>query len=117
MCDTIDGELLICFRHDDRAAESLREQIAMGQVRGVSIIESIGDRLGKLGLSVRRNLTFRYYRLSVPPGLEGSKINLIYFFYRNSLIQMMAQGFMTATTHPDIFLNPGQQLQISAMPS
>src|SRR5215469_2486477 len=111
MCDTIPGELLLCFRKDDRAADALREHIAMGTVPHISIIESLGDRLAGLRLSIRHNVTFHYYRLKVPPGQEGMKINVLYFLYRSLLFQTLAAQLMLPS-HP-AFSDSSQQMQVS----
>src|SRR5579872_1417212 len=110
MCDTIPGEILMCFRDDDPAGASLRELISLGQIPHVRIIEALGDRLAALNIVLRKGLQFHFYRLGVPPGQEHFKINILHFAYRSELIKLLAKRQPVPS---DILQRSDAQLQMA----
>jgi hypothetical protein len=112
MCDTIPGELLICYRLNDPAANFLREQIAMKTIPHIAIVENLGSRLARLGLTLRRGLKFDFMRLEVPIGQEDFQVNILYFHYRHAVQYQLMQGNMNPRTHRDILDRPEGQLQV-----
>ena len=74
MCDYVAGELLLGFYRRDPAGVDLLERISAGEIPHVSVIETIDDRLERLKLSLRRDRTFTFVRLAVPPGEEAFNI-------------------------------------------
>ena len=112
MCDTIAGELLMCFHQTDPAGASLREMITMNQVPHVHLIEDLGGRLARAGLSMRRGIDFLFYRLEVPVGQEDFKVNYLQFFYKIAIFQAMQQGQMNFTTHNDVLFRSDYHFQV-----
>jgi subtilisin family serine protease len=112
MCDTIAGELLMCFHHTDPAGASLREMIATNQVPHVRLVEDLGGRLARAGLPMRRGIDFLFYRLEVPVGQEDFKVNYLQFFYKAALFEALHRGSMDFVTHNDVLSRSDYHFQV-----
>lgn len=94
MCDTIAGELLVCFHEADTAAKGLMEGIYGGKISHVSVIEELSYRIDKARLPTRKGLHFKFYRLKVPIGQEVFKINYLHFYYKHAVLDALGKGQM-----------------------
>jgi subtilisin family serine protease len=100
MCDYVPGELLIGFHRDDSAAALLVQQIEGGQIEHVTVLDSLENRLARLGLSQRTGLTFRFFKLGVPSGDETFKISYLQFYYKIALLEVLSEGRFTPDKNP-----------------
>lgn len=91
MCDTIAGQLLVCFDDADTAGHALIDDIRNGNIPHVSVLESLESRLARFHLKPRSSLGFRFFRLEVPPGEEAFKINYLQFFYKHAVLAAIAR--------------------------
>ena len=89
MCDTVAGELLVCFHENDVAAQGLIEQIISGQISHVEVVEYLRERIVKAQLTPRKS-KYRFCRLRVPEGQENFKINYLQFYYKHQVIHALA---------------------------
>lgn len=112
MCDTIAGELLVCFHHSDAAGHALIEKVRGSRIEHVEFVESLGDKLGSLGLKPRACIEFEFLRLRVPVGSEAFKINYLQFFYKHELLQALGNGTMSPVTHGEVLGCSNYHLQI-----
>ena len=107
MCDTVAGELLVCFHENDVAAHGLIEQIIGGQISHVEVVEYLRERIVKAQLTPRKS-RYRFYRLRVPEGQENFKINYLQFYYKHQVIHALASHGMD----PEILRWSNNHLQI-----
>jgi hypothetical protein len=112
MCDTIPGELLVCFHRDDRAADDLIETIHNGRVSHVRVIEELGYRVTRAGLPMRTGLKFTFYKLGVPPGDEAFKINYLQFYYKWALLDALNTGRMSMSSHGHVLNASNHHFQV-----
>lgn len=108
MCDTIAGELIVCFRDNDPAGAGLIEQIIAKNIDHVEIIDSLHERIGHRQLTARKT-HYRFYRLRVPEGQENFKINYLQFFYKHELIRAASAGHQFS---PEVLAHSNCHLQI-----
>jgi hypothetical protein len=108
MCDTIAGELLVCFHEADAAAKGLMEDIYGGKISHVSIIEELSHRIDGARLLKRKGLQFKFYRLKVPIGQEVFKINYLHFYYKHAVLDALKKGQMDL----DVFSRSNFHLQV-----
>src|SRR5258708_2119022 len=92
MCDTIPGELLICYSKGDYAGEQLVERLHGDKSLEVWVVESIGERVNRMQLPLRSGLGSEYIRLKVPVGGESAKANLLHFLYRQLVTGIVSKG-------------------------
>ena len=92
MCDYISGELILCFPKVDSAAQQLIERIKMGLVEHVSHIESLEQKLARLGLKVDENFEFDIHRVGVSVGEELWKVTYLQFLYKHDLLHELSLG-------------------------
>lgn len=112
MCDTLAGQLLLCFHHDDPAGRLLIERISRGDVHSVRIMDDLPGRLRQLGLRPREGLPFKFFRLSVPEGDEGFKINYLQFFYKAALFECLQRRLVDPEKQRDILWWSNLHLQV-----
>jgi subtilisin family serine protease len=93
MCDTVAGELIVCFHEKDTAAAALIEDILAKQISHVEVVEHLHERIVKAQLTPRKT-KYRFYRLRVPPGQENYKINFLQFYYKHHVLNTLAGGGM-----------------------
>lgn len=91
MCDTIAGELIVCFHEDDPAGAGVIEEILAGNISHVEVVEHLHERIVKAQLTPRKS-KYRFFRLRVPEGQENFKINYLQFFYKIELVKAANSG-------------------------
>src|SRR5262245_36623969 len=92
MCDYISGELILCFPKTDPAAQQLVEEIRHGLIEHVSYIESLEQKLARLGLKPDDDLKFEFHRVRTPMGEELWKVNYLQFFYKIKFLEVLTKG-------------------------
>jgi subtilisin family serine protease len=112
MCDTIAGELLVSFHETDVAAKTLIEDIRVGRIPHVRLIDDLRARFARMNLSMRRNMGFEFCRLGVPPGQEAFKINYLQFFYKHAVLAALGSGRMGPVTHQSVLSYSNFHLQV-----
>lgn len=94
-CDYISGELILCFPKVDLAARRLIEDIGRGDIEHVSHIESLEQKLARLGLKQDGDIEFEFHRVGVPVGEEQWKITYLQFFYKQKFLEVLGHGQAT----------------------
>ena len=89
MCDTIAGELIMCFPRIDMAARNLVSLLREKQIEHVEYLDSLENKLGKLDLETDPSLDFDFHLLRVPSGQESWKITYLQFFYKHELLKLI----------------------------
>lgn len=112
MCDTIPGELLVCFHQTDHAALGLIEDIYKDKIPHIQAIEGLRDRLSRIGLPIRKDLHFEFFRLKVPAGDEIYKINYLQFFYKIAVLEALGSHRLDPTQHADVLGRSNFHLQV-----
>ena len=96
MCDYISGELILCFPKVDSAAQQLIERIKKGLVGHVSHIESLEQKLARLGLKLDEKFEFDIHRVEVSVGEELWKVTYLQFLYKHDLLHELSLGQISA---------------------
>ena len=107
MCDTVAGELLVCFHENDVAGQGFMEQIFSGQISHVQVIEDLHERIVTAQLPPRRT-RYKFYRLRVPKGDENFKANYLQFYYKHQVLNTLVAGRM----NPDVLNWSNNHLQV-----
>jgi hypothetical protein len=89
MCDTIGGELIVCFPRADLAAREIIGHIRHEKIDHVTWVESLDQRLGRMGLRVNEGFPFEMHLVRVPNGSEAYKISYLQFFYKHELFHFL----------------------------
>src|SRR5437016_2662133 len=89
MCDTIGGDLILCFPRADLPARELINQIRKEQIDHVRWVESLDQRLKRMGLTVNEGFPFEMHLVRVPTGSEAYKISYLQFFYKQQLFRFL----------------------------
>ena len=92
MCDTVAGELLLCFPKADVAALNLISLIRARKIEHVEHIDSLESRLGKLKLEPDSDLDFEYHLVRVPCGEESWKTTYLQFFYKHEMLRVITNS-------------------------
>jgi subtilisin len=108
MCERIAGELLVCFYNKDVAAINLIDEIKVGNIGHVEIIESLEDRLRKLILERNKHIDLQFYRLRVPEGDEEYKISFLYSMYLYNMVDARNNNQMP----DDIYSRPDRHMKV-----
>jgi hypothetical protein len=123
MCDYISGELILCFPKIDPAAQQLVEDIRHDLIEHVSYIESLEQKLARLGLRPDDDLGFEFHRVRVPVGEELWKVTYLQFFYKIKFLDILAKGkptheFLDSIGHSDhqFTVAPNSILSLAAKP-
>src|SRR6266446_260748 len=95
MCDTIGGDLILCFPRVDLAARELMEQIQEKEIDHVRWVDSLDQRLERMGLSVNEEFPFEMHLVRVPTGSEAYKTSYLQFFYKHQLHRFLAHEKLT----------------------
>jgi len=100
MCDTIGGELLLCFSREDVAARRLMAMLRDRAVEHVEYLDSLADRLNYLDLKPDPNFEFELHRVRVPVGQESFKTTYLQYFYKRAMFEAIVQApDKTVATH------------------
>src|SRR4051812_16808499 len=121
MCDTVAGELLLCFPKIDEAARRLVMRLRDRVVDHVEYLDSLEDRLYRVGLEPDVNLEFELHRVRVPEGQESWKTTYLNFFYKQEVFQVLAkssENFAELHSRSDYqyTVAPNHVLSLSAAP-
>lgn len=87
MCDTVAGELILCFPRIDAAAHNLVSLIRDRKIEQVEHVDSVENRLGNLKLEPDSNLDFEFHLVRVPSGQESWKTAYLQFFYKEQMLR------------------------------
>jgi subtilisin family serine protease len=119
MCDIIAGQLIVCFPKIDPAGRSVINQIVENQISHVSRLESMEEKLAKLGIKPDPQLEFELHLLAVPAGQENWKANFLQYFYKRALLDALVthsfKDFPTAVSRSDFhfIVAPNYQMTLS----
>ncbi len=83
MCDTVAGELILCFPRIDMAARNLVSLLREKQIEHIEYLDSLENKLRKLDLVIDPSSDFDFHLLRVPSGQESWKITYLQFFYKH----------------------------------
>jgi len=92
MCDTVAGELILCFPRIDMAARNLVSLLREKQIEHVEYLDSLENKLGKLELVIDPSFDFDFHLLRVPSGQESWKITYLQFFYKHELLKLIQKA-------------------------
>lgn len=112
MCDTIAGELLVCFHKTDPAGAALMESIRQGRISHVRLIEDLDHRVTRAGLAMQDGIEFKFFRLQVPVGQEAFKIGYLQFSYKDAVLDAIAHLSMDTVRHSDVLFRSNYHLQV-----
>lgn len=87
MCDTVAGELILCFPAIDFAARNLVSLVRDHKIEHVEYVDSLENKLAKLDLKPRPDLDFDLHLVRVPSGQESWKSTYLQFFYKHELLK------------------------------
>jgi len=87
MCDTVAGELILCFPAIDFAARNLVGLIRDRKIEHVEYVDSLENRLAKLNLKPGSEPEFDLHLVRVPSGQESWKTAHLQFFYKHELLR------------------------------
>jgi len=87
MCDTVAGELILCFPAIDFAARNLVSLIRDHKIEHVEYVDSLENKLGRLNLKPGPDLDFDLHLVRVPSGQESWKTTYLQFFYKDELLR------------------------------
>jgi hypothetical protein len=87
MCDTVAGELILCFTTIDLAARNLVALIRDHKIGHVEYVDSLDNKLVKLNLKPDPDLEFDLHLVRVPSGQESWKTTYLHFFYNHELLK------------------------------
>jgi hypothetical protein len=87
MCDTVAGELILCFTTIDLAARNLVALIRDHKIGHVEYVDSLDNKLAKLNLKPDPDLEFDLHLVRVPSGQESWKTTYLHFFYNHELLK------------------------------
>ena len=90
MCDTIGGDLILCFPRADLAARELINQIREEKIDHVYFVDSLDRRLERMGLEMNDGFPFEIHLVRVPSGSEAYKITYLQFFYKLQLYNFLS---------------------------
>jgi subtilisin family serine protease len=100
MCDYVPGELLLGVHREDPAAALLVRMIEAEEISHVRMLDSLEGQLERLALRPRTGLTFRFFKLGVPPGEETFKIGYLDFYYKHQLLTASSRGDLDLDKNP-----------------
>ena len=87
MCDTVAGELILCFPVADIAARNLVSVIRDHKIEHVEYVDSLENKLAKLDLKPGLDREFDLHLVRVPSGQESWKTTHLQFFYKHELLR------------------------------
>lgn len=92
MCDTVAGELILCFPKIDLAGRNLVSLIRDGKIEHVEHVDTLENRLDKLELEPDPNLDFEFHLVRVPSGQEAWKTTYLQFFYKHEMLRTLHES-------------------------
>jgi hypothetical protein len=123
MCDTVAGELILCFHRMDVAALSLVSQLREMKIEHVEYADSLENKLATLGLNPDPELDFEFHLVRVPSGQESWKTTYLHFFYKHEMLKAIAKSPKLLTgpvfQHSDnhFTVSPNHLLSLAGSPS
>jgi subtilisin family serine protease len=116
MCDYLQGELVICWQPEDRAADSLIEDLTEGALAkdGIRITETVEEKLKALGLKQRDGIHSKFARIIVPVGQEVFHINSLHARYTSHVAKLAARGEWQPSNDPRrrLLVSPNHYLSL-----
>lgn len=91
MCDTVAGELILCFPRVDIAGSGLIQQLQDGKIEHVKYVDSLDGRLHSMGLRPDEGFPFEVHLVRVPSGSEAWKTSYLQFFYKLRLLEVLGE--------------------------
>jgi subtilisin family serine protease len=92
LCDTVAGELIMCFPRLDMAARNLASLLREKQVEHIEYVDSLEDKLRRLDLPIDPSFDFDVHLLRVPSGQESWKITFLQFCYKHELLKLIPKA-------------------------
>jgi Subtilase family len=123
MCDTVAGELILCFSRMDVAAQSLVSLLREGKVEHVKYADSLENKLGTLDLKPDPELDFEFHLVRVPSGQESWKTTHLQFFYKHEMLKAIASfpklftGPLIRRSDYQFTVSPNHLLSLAGSPS
>jgi len=118
MCDTVPGELILCFARIDEAAHNLVSLLRHKKIEHVEYCDSLEDRLLRMNLGMSRDPDFELHRVRVPRDQESWKATYLQFFYKQEMLKVIPkspQQFMEISSRSDyqFTVSPNHLLRVA----